>query len=126
MVTLLFVYYFCRLYYSMNKFHFYEFKKTRKSMSVYFLCYFLSNSYNNINLFGYSHFFKEPWNLQTKYNICMGHVDLLLSMKFRLFFGYLGIFIGILTSASIIILKDKDDILQGISQLDHLIKVSTF
>ena len=44
----------------------------------------------------------------------------------RLYLGYLSIFIGILTSASIIVLKDKDDILQGISQLDHLIKVSIF
>lgn len=47
-------------------------------------------------------------------------------MKSRLFVGYFSVLMGILTSASVIVLKDKDDILQGISSLDHLIKISIF
>ena len=88
-VVLAFVYYFVRLFYSMNKFHFYEFKKTRKQMLVYFICYLITSVYNNVNLLGYRSFISDPWNLETKFEICTKKQDLgFLTMKVRLYFGY--------------------------------------
>ena len=69
---------------------------------------------------------EDPWGVREKYDICMNQDKNLFSMKTRLALGYLGLFASVIVCSIVIILKDKDDILQGISSLDHLIKVSSF
>ncbi len=95
----------------MKRFHNFEFRKTSRSISIYFGCHLGFTIYGTINLMGYADFMKNPWGVKEKYNICQKQDFLFLTMKARLILGYVGMFVSLLVCAAVIILKDKDDIL---------------
>lgn len=122
---------FSRIYYVMQKYHRYEFKRTRSTMVAYYL---LSISFITINTaMFYLIMTDSVFDQGSLSNLFTGVAELCQEDKveaqllmWSMFINFMLGLPGILQSLIVIKLKSSQDILQGVSKLDYLLKVSVF
>ena len=118
---------FATIFHLMNKYHHYEFHKNRKPMLLFMLAVTASLLTNGVVVYIDSHtinfddldsYVSACYNPESQQNSIIIQISVLFIPLSNLQF--------IAFATSIIVYKKTDDILQGVSKLDYLLKVSVF
>jgi len=119
-ITILFL----KLRNKMKKYHNFEYDENSKPMCTFFFAILFSIMLNLVNC-EFSYWVQgNPWDLEQLGSMC-------LERKFIGLF-YIKVVIGVIMPQNLVIImaiiicKKPDDILQGVSKLDYLLKVSMF
>lgn len=115
------------IFYLMNKYHYYEFHKNRRPMLLFMLAVTCSLLTNAVVIFIDSHTVNFD-DLDSYASACFNpeSVSNSITIQISILFIPLSNLQFIAFAMSIIVSKKTDDILQGVSKLDYLLKVSVF